>query len=121
MKPLRAWHLWILGWVLCAVLGLQLIESSHHHDSVALQEACALCQVAAHQPLDTAPPLVSLVAAVLFLLFILLRDRLIFLVGQSRPAPYHSRAPPIQPVFSRISGCLKLIINPAMPGWFWRE
>lgn len=95
MKPQRTWHLWILGWVFCAVLGLQLIESSHHHDSLALQEACALCQVAAHQPLDTAPPSLPPVAAVLFLLFILPGARLFFLHGPNRTCAYHSRAPPI--------------------------
>lgn len=95
MKPLRTWHLWILGWVLSAVLGLQLIESSHHHDSLARQEACALCQVAAHQPLDTASPSLPPVVAVLFLLFILPGVRPLFLLGPRRSCAYRSRAPPI--------------------------
>ncbi len=94
VKSLCAARRWILGWAIIALLGLQIIESSHHHTSAALDEACSLCQVAAHQLLDLAPPAISSLLAVLILLFIRPRWRLTLRVASTRRTSYHSRAPP---------------------------
>ncbi len=77
-----------------AFLGIQVIESSHHHESTKLQEACAICQVAAHHPFGVVPAAITPMAKVLFLLFILLLRRQTFWIVQAHCASYYSRAPP---------------------------
>lgn len=94
MKLPRTWRRWILGWVIVAFLGIQIIESTHHHDSTASEEACAVCQVLAHHPLDIAPPAVAAIAAALFLLFVLHLWQPAFRIAKALCASYHSRAPP---------------------------
>lgn len=90
----RSWRLWILGWVFVALLGIQLIESTHHHDSAALEAACAVCQVAAHHALDVPPPPTAPLVAVLFFLFLIVISRQPLRVGKAPRASYYSRAPP---------------------------
>lgn len=94
MKLPRAWRPWVLAWVMIAFLGIQLIESTHHHESAALEDACTICQVAAQYPLDAAPPLASPLATVLFLLYILPVRRRTFAFVQPCLASFYSRAPP---------------------------
>jgi len=82
----------------CAVLAfilLQVIESTHHHKSEAAQDACAVCQVIAHQPIELIPAIAAPIAALLFLLFTLLQSKPVFLLLQADQAAYHSRAPPL--------------------------
>jgi len=74
--------------------GIQVIESSHHHESTKLQEACAICQVAAHHPFDVVPVATAPMAKVLFLLFILPLRRQTLLIAAAPCASYYSRAPP---------------------------
>ena len=95
MKSKDVLRRWLLGWVFFAILGLQLIESAHHHESAARQEACVLCQAVAHYPFDLAPPEVALAAAVLFLLFTLPYRQSSCLVVAASHAAYRSRAPPL--------------------------
>jgi Protein of unknown function (DUF2946) len=94
MNPGRAWRRWLLGWVFLAFVGIQIIESTHHHESAADEEKCAVCQVAAHLPFDLVPPAAAPMAVVLFLLFVLTTWRPIFRIAKARCASYHSRAPP---------------------------
>lgn len=95
MKLSRTLRYWILGGVFFALLGIQIIESTHHHESAALEEACQVCQVAAHLPLDLAPPAAALISAVLLLLFALPRRQQAIHLGRTYHAAYHSRAPPL--------------------------
>ena len=94
MNLARTWRNWILGWVFLALVGIQVIESSHIHKSAALEDACPVCHVMAHQQLDVAPPPPVPMAAVLFLLFILSHRRQILRIAESHCASYYSRAPP---------------------------
>jgi hypothetical protein len=94
MKPSRTLRRWILGWVIIAFLGIQAIESTHHHESAASEETCSVCQVLAHHPLDLALPVAAPVAAVLFLLFFLSQWQPVFRIPSARCASYHPRAPP---------------------------
>lgn len=80
--------------MIVAFLGIQVIEWTHHHKSAASEEACAVCQVLAHQPLDLAPPAAAPVVAVLFLLFVLTRSQPAFRIAKALCASYNSRAPP---------------------------
>jgi hypothetical protein len=94
MKLSRHLRYWILASVIFALLGIQLIESTHHHESAAIHDACAVCQIVAHTPLDLAPPLATLLATVLFLLFSLPDKQKKFQFARAYYASYHSRAPP---------------------------
>jgi hypothetical protein len=94
MKISRTWRIWILGWVFITLLGIQIIESSHHHESSALEQACAVCQFMAHHPLDVTPPAAVLIAVALVLLLTLPRWRQTFLIAKAPCASYFSRAPP---------------------------
>lgn len=94
MKLPRTWRRWILGWVIVAFLGIQIIESTHHHDSAASEEACAVCQTLAHHPLDIAPPVAPPMAAVLFLLFFISTWQPVPRIAKAFCASYQSRAPP---------------------------
>jgi hypothetical protein len=90
----RTWRRWILGWVIVAFLGIQIIESTHHHDSAASEEACAVCQTLAHHPLDIATPVAPPIGAVLFLLFFISNWQPAPRIAKALCASYHSRAPP---------------------------
>lgn len=96
MNISRTGRIWILWWVLIALLGIQIIESSHHHESSALEQACAVCQFVAHHPLDLSPPTIALTAAILVLLLTLLHWRQAFLIAKAPCAAYFSRAPPFR-------------------------
>jgi hypothetical protein len=86
---------WILGSLFVALLGIQLVESTHHHESAAIEEACPICQVVAHTPLDLAPPAAALIATVILLLFHLCSKQKTSQVACTYYVSYHSRAPPL--------------------------
>jgi len=85
---------WILGCVFFALLGVQIAESTHHHESAAIEHACPVCQIVAHTPLDLAPPAATLVATSLLLLFLLPGKQKKTQFASTYYASYHSRAPP---------------------------
>ena len=95
MKLTRALRCWILASVIFALVGLQLVESTHHHESAAIEEACPVCQVVAHTPLDLTPPAAVLIATVLLLLFYLCSSQKTSQFACTYYASYHSRAPPL--------------------------
>lgn len=90
----RTWRRWVLGWMIVAFLGILAIEWTHHHTSEASEEACAVCQILEHHPLDMAPPAATLMVAVLFILFALVRSQPLFRIAKALCASYHPRAPP---------------------------
>jgi hypothetical protein len=94
MMLARTWRGWILGCVLLAVIGIQIIESTHHHESTALQDKCAVCQFAAHQPIDLLPAIPTPMAAALILLFILPYRWHAAALAEPDCICYDSRAPP---------------------------
>lgn len=94
MKLSRTFRFWILGCVFFALLGIQIIESTHHHESAAIEDACSVCQIVAHTPLDLAPPVAALIATVLLLLFSLPSKQKKTQITCTYYASYHSRAPP---------------------------
>jgi hypothetical protein len=94
MKLSRILRYWILGGVFFALLGLQLIESTHHHETAAIEAACAVCQVVAHTPLDVALPTTALIVSVLLFLFYLPSKQKTTFISSACYASYHSRAPP---------------------------
>lgn len=94
MKMSGTFRFWILSCVFFALLGIQIIESTHHHESTALEDACAVCQIVAHTPLDLAPPAATLIATVLLLLFLLTSRQEKSQFARAYYASYHSRAPP---------------------------
>jgi hypothetical protein len=94
MNLAYVWRRWILAWVFFTLVGIQVIESSHHHDSVALEDACAVCQFVAHHPLNKLPPVAASIVAVLFLLFIITGRQQTLRITKPRCTSYHSRAPP---------------------------
>ena len=94
MKLSKTLRYWILGGVFFALLGLQLIESTHHHETAAIEAACPVCQVVAHTPLDVSPPTAVLIVAVLLVLFYLPSQQKTTQIASAYYASYHSRAPP---------------------------
>jgi hypothetical protein len=94
MKLSKTLRYWILGGVFFALLGLQLIESTHHHETAAIEAACPVCQVVAHTPLDVAAPVAALIVSMLLFLFYLPSQQKTTLVASAYYASYHSRAPP---------------------------
>lgn len=93
-RVLRRWRIALLPIVLLCFLALTTAEAWHHDKGGVPDPQCALCQVAAHQPLDLEPPPPTLPVAFLLVLYVLTpwqpRARIFF-----RPlAAYHSRAPP---------------------------
>ena len=94
MRLPRTCSAWILGWLLLAFVGIQVIESTHHHGSAAEENACAVCVVAAHVPFNLAPPAAAPLAAALFLLFVLPLRQPAFRFAKARCAFYDSQAPP---------------------------
>jgi len=94
MSFLRSWQRLILGLVFLALIGMQLIESTHHHVSKAGGEACAVCQFVSHQPLNTPPPIAINLTFVLLILFILTYCQEDFRLSDSNYVSYFSRAPP---------------------------
>lgn len=93
----RLWQRWRLGLLVAVLLcfvGLVTAEACHHHDEVALEQQCALCQAAAHQPLDVSPPTPGLIAAALIILYHLIRWQPRVRIASLGCAPYRSRAPP---------------------------
>ena len=94
MKLSKSLRYWILGGVFFALLGLQIIESTHHHESAAIEEACPVCQAVAHLPLDVAPPAAALIVSILLFLFSLPSKQKTILYAYAYYASYHSRAPP---------------------------
>ncbi len=97
MKLPRALRRWVLGCMIVAFLGIQAIESTHHHESVASEEACSVCQLLAHHPLDLAVPVAAAVAVLIILLFFLSQWQPAFRIAKARCASYHPRAPPYRP------------------------
>ena len=90
----RTWRKWILGWVFLALIGIQIIESTHHHESEAAEDACVVCQFVAHLPLNIPQPAIATMGLVLVLLYILSRQQLAPRVADSQLAFYSPRAPP---------------------------
>jgi len=80
--------------MIVAFLGILVVEWTHHHASEASEEACAVCQILEHHSLDMAPPAATPMAAVLFILFVLVRSQPVFRVAKALCASYNSRAPP---------------------------
>ena len=94
MNRIQKWRLLILSLACFALLGLQIIEATHHHDTAAPENACGICQLAAHQVLDLTLPGAALAPPTLLLLFVL---PVLILRCRAVPAPrlaYDSRAPP---------------------------
>lgn len=91
----RDWRLGLWGAVLACFLGLVTVEACHHHDKVALEQQCVLCQAAAHQPLDVSPPSAGLTAAALVVLYFLTHWQPRVRIASARQAVYRSRAPPL--------------------------
>jgi hypothetical protein len=89
------WRAWVLGFVVGCVLGLYALAATHHHDSVAEEEACAVCHVVGHQPLSPPVPPLAVLVAVLVLLFVLSRRPSLPCAIHRPYARYHSRAPPM--------------------------
>ncbi|OIQ88230.1 hypothetical protein GALL_298820 [mine drainage metagenome] len=94
MTLARTWRGWILGWALLTVVGIQIIESTHHHESKLLQNKCAVCQFVAHQPIDLLPAIAAPMAATLLLLFVLPYRRHAVPFAEPDCTGYDSRAPP---------------------------
>lgn len=94
MNLSRSWRNWILGWVFVALIGIQIIESTHHHESEAQADDCPVCQLVVHQQLDVPQPPVVLVATVLIFLFDLSCRRHPLQIANPRYASYSTRAPP---------------------------
>jgi len=90
----RNWRPWILGWVFVALLGLQVIKSSHHHESAALEEACAVCQLVANNPLDVGPPAAAPLTVVLLFVLLLVHRHETVRLPKARCASYSPQAPP---------------------------
>ena len=88
------WRNRILILLMLCIIGIQIIESSHDHLSQAAQESCPVCQVIAHQPLDTLPSATIALALVTPLLIILPFRRKPAQLVESFHTPYLSRAPP---------------------------
>jgi len=88
------WRNWILALLMLCFIGVQIIESSHDHLSQAAQNACPVCQLVAHQPLNTPPAVTLALAVVISLLIILPYRRRTFRLAESRHITYFSRAPP---------------------------
>jgi hypothetical protein len=80
--------------VTLCVLGLYTIAATHHHHTAAEENACPICHVFAHQPLDVPVPPMAAVLVALVLLFALPRRQIRHPVVRFRWTPYHSRAPP---------------------------
>jgi hypothetical protein len=94
MKLGKYFRCWILGSVFIALLGIQLVESTHHHESAAIGDSCPVCQVVAHTPLDLMSPAANLIATALLLLFHLCNKQKTFPVSCTYFNSYYSRAPP---------------------------
>ena len=94
MNFARIWRHWILGLTLLALTSIQIIESTHHHESADQLNDCAICQFVIHQQLDVHSPVAAPLGAVLFFLFIVLYFRYVSLVTDASYTSYHSRAPP---------------------------
>jgi hypothetical protein len=94
MKRLSTMRLWVLALFCVALLGLQAIELSHHHESAALEQSCSVCQVLAHQALDRVPSPTALFVAALFLLFVVIQGTRTLRVSRNDYLCYHTRAPP---------------------------
>lgn len=96
MKRLNIMRLWVLAAFCVALLGLQAIELSHHHESAALEQSCSVCQVLAHQALDHVLPPAVLAASALFLLFMVIQSACIQRFSRIDYLSYNTRAPPIR-------------------------
>ena len=96
MKLSRTLSQWILGWLFISFFAIQAIESTHLHESDALQNECPVCHVLAHQALDVPPPDVTLIVTSLFLLFVLSCRIQTVRFASAPQAAYNSRAPPVQ-------------------------
>lgn len=94
MNLAQTWRKWILAWVLLTFVSIQVIETTHHHESMAMQDACAICQLVAHQPLNAPPPATAQLLGVLILLYIISHRHPVFQIVESRYFSYFSRAPP---------------------------
>lgn len=93
-RPWRGWRLALLLLTLACFVGLVAAEAFHHHDTVAAEESCVLCQAATHPPLDATPAGAALAPPLLVALYVIarLRERIRFASPSS--VPYRSRAPP---------------------------
>lgn len=80
--------------VLVSFLGLQIVEASHLHQTVALERDCPVCQASGHQSLDLPPPPLAPATAILFLLFFLSGWSPAFRIDSRPFARPNSRAPP---------------------------
>ena len=80
--------------ILIGFLGLQVVEASHLHQTVALERDCPVCQASGHQTLDLPPLPLAPPAAILFLLFILSGWHLAARIDTQPFAHPNARAPP---------------------------
>jgi len=94
MKRLNIMRLWVLAAFCVALLGLQAIELSHHHESAALEQSCSVCQVLAHQALDGALPPAALFATAFFFLFVVIQVSRTLRFSRIDYLSYNTRAPP---------------------------
>jgi hypothetical protein len=94
MKLSHYWRNWVLGCVFVALIGIQLIESTHHHESEAQADDCPVCQLVVHQALDIPLPAVVQIATLLLVLFVLACACNESQITESRYNTYSSRAPP---------------------------
>ena len=88
------WRKWLLIVLMISVISIQIIESSHDHLSQAAQESCPVCQIIAHQPVDTGPTALIKLALVLPVLVILPFRRKTTRLVETFFRSYFSRAPP---------------------------
>jgi len=94
MNFARIWRHWILGLTLLAFTSIQIIESTHHHESADQLNDCAVCQFVLHQQLDVHSPVAAPLGVVLFFLFIVISCRHVCQVVDASRTSYQSRAPP---------------------------
>jgi hypothetical protein len=90
----RFWRYWILGLTLLALISIQIIESTHHHETADQLNDCAVCQFVMHQQIDEHSPVDAPLGPVLFFLYIILSFKYVFRVVDAGFTPYDSRAPP---------------------------
>ena len=91
-RGLRFWFACIL---IPCILGVYGIEATHHHETQAEENACAICHVVNHQPLDLGAPPLGIVFSGLVFLFYILSWQPTRRVSFRLPNHYRPRAPPL--------------------------
>ena len=90
----RSLRLWLASLLILCVLGIYSIEATHYHKNEADEDACAICHVVTHQPLDLTLPPLALETSGLVFLFYLRFWRPTRRIKSQFEAQYDSRAPP---------------------------